>query len=130
MLQVRSSVRNLRARRPGFEYWPSLWVTLGKSLLLPAPSRFLHLRGGVLRSQKLNSDAGFRYLSTKVQLLGYGPLWPWAPPYLALWGEREAHDVITALGKRTRSLAKETQCSARNQMENGLMVQMILCVWG
>lgn len=46
------------------------------------------------------------------------------------WDEREEHHVLSALGTEGNDLARGTQCSARNQMENGLVVQMILSVWG
>lgn len=75
-----------------------------------------------------NGDAGSGPLSIKVQFLQRGQLRLRAPPCQALLGERAAQDVITALGQGTRRLARGTQCSARNQMENGRMVQAILCV--
>lgn len=38
--------------------------------------------------------------------------------------------MITTLAQGTHNLARGTQCSARNQMENGLIVEVILSTCG
>lgn len=66
----------LRVGRPGFESWPGLWVTLGKSLPLPGPLEFSHLasdREVDLKSLN-NSHADSRPVSAKVQFLMHGQL--------------------------------------------------------